>query len=130
MQGRVQPATESKTALRTGQVLSGLAIVFMLVDAVMKAFKAEPSVVTTVALGYPESQVAIIGLIELVFLIRPFIEAKEVVGGYAVYDVASKEEAIEWMNRFMQIHLDLWPGYEGEAEIRQIMEPPSGPPQE
>lgn len=59
-----------------------------------------------------------------------FTEAKEVVGGYALYDVASKEEAIEWTNRFMQIHLDHWPGYEGEAELRQIMEPPAGPSQE
>jgi hypothetical protein len=51
----------------------------------------------------------------------PFTEAKEVIGGYAVYDVASKEEAIKWSTRFMELHKQHWPGWDGEAEIRQIM---------
>ncbi|HEY0671371.1 MAG TPA: YciI family protein [Longimicrobiales bacterium] len=51
----------------------------------------------------------------------PFTEGKEVVGGYAVYELNSKEEAIEWTRRFMVLHRDLWPGWEGEAELRQIM---------
>ena len=50
----------------------------------------------------------------------PFTEAKEVVGGYAVYDVKSKEEALRWTERFMQLHIDHWPGWEGETELRQI----------
>ncbi len=50
----------------------------------------------------------------------PFSEAKEVVGGYAVYELKSKEEAVEWSRRFMQLHVEHWPGWEGEAEIRQI----------
>jgi hypothetical protein len=50
----------------------------------------------------------------------PFTEAKEVIGGYAVYDVKSKAEAIEWTTRFMQLHKEHWPGWEGETEIRQI----------
>jgi hypothetical protein len=50
----------------------------------------------------------------------PFTEAKEVVGGYAVYDVESKEEALQWTQRFMQLHIDHWPGWEGETELRQI----------
>lgn len=58
----------------------------------------------------------------------PFTEAKEVIGGYAVYQVESKEEAIAWSRRFMEIHRDHWPGYEGEVEVRQIMEAPGGPP--
>ncbi len=34
----------------------------------------------------------------------PFTEAKEVIGGYAMFDVASKAEMIEWTNRFMDLH--------------------------
>jgi hypothetical protein len=51
----------------------------------------------------------------------PFSEAKEVVGGYAVYDVKSREEALEWTRRFMELHREHWPGWEGETELRQIM---------
>ena len=58
----------------------------------------------------------------------PFTEAKEVIGGYAVYEVGSKEEAIEWTRRFMELHREHWPGWEGESEIRQIYEMPAGGP--
>lgn len=55
----------------------------------------------------------------------PFAEGKEVVGGYAIYEVKSKEEAIEATRRFMQLHKEHWPGWEGETEIRQIFEAPN-----
>jgi hypothetical protein len=61
----------------------------------------------------------------------PFAEAKEVIGGYAVYDLRSKQEAIEWTSRFMNLHKVHWPGWEGESELRQIFDPsafaPGGP---
>ena len=50
----------------------------------------------------------------------PFTEAKELIGGYAVFEVASKDEAIEWTRRFMEVHQQHWPGWEGETEVRQI----------
>jgi hypothetical protein len=50
----------------------------------------------------------------------PFAEAKEVIGGYAVYEVASKQEAVEWTSRFIDLHREHWPGWEGEAEVRQV----------
>ena len=53
----------------------------------------------------------------------PFTEAKEVVGGYAVFELNSKEEAIEGAKRFMELHKKYWPGWEGETEIRQIFGP-------
>ena len=56
----------------------------------------------------------------------PFAESKELIGGYAVYDVKSKNEAIEWTSRFMQLHKEHWPGWEGESEVRQISDAPSG----
>ena len=54
----------------------------------------------------------------------PFSESKEWVGGYAVYDVASKAEAIEWARRFLDLHKQFWPGWEGDVEVRQIMQQP------
>ena len=53
----------------------------------------------------------------------PFAEAKEVIGGYAVYQVQSKAEALEWTRRFLQLHQEHWPGWEGEVELRQIFDP-------
>lgn len=50
----------------------------------------------------------------------PFTEAKEVVGGYSMFDLRSKEEAIEAARRFMQLHADHWPGVEATCEVRQI----------
>ncbi len=57
----------------------------------------------------------------------PFAEATEVVGGYAVLDVRSHEEAVEGARRMMQVHLDHWPGWEGSAEVRRIGEPEAAP---
>ena len=57
----------------------------------------------------------------------PFSEAKEVIGGYAVLQCKSREEAIERGRRFMQLHSDvLGLSYEDELEIRQM---PDSPPQ-
>jgi hypothetical protein len=50
----------------------------------------------------------------------PFAEAKEVFGGYAVYDVADKNEALEWSQRFAEIHTKHWPGFAFTIEIRQM----------
>src|ERR1700684_1598594 len=53
----------------------------------------------------------------------PFTETKEVVGGYAQFELKSKEEAIEGAVRFMKLHKKHWPEWEGETEIRQIFGP-------
>jgi hypothetical protein len=60
---------------------------------------------------------------KLVVIDGPFAESKEVVGGFAVYDLASRAEAMEWARRFMSLHIEHWPGWEGEAEVRQIFGP-------
>src|SRR6266550_993289 len=51
----------------------------------------------------------------------PFTEAKEVIGGYAIYDVASKQEAIAWTRAFLEAHIGLW-DHDLEVEIRQMMD--------
>jgi len=57
----------------------------------------------------------------------PFTEAKEVFGGYAIFELKSKEEAIERTAHFMELHRKHWPDWEGETEIRQVFGPPEAP---
>jgi hypothetical protein len=52
----------------------------------------------------------------------PFTESKELIS-YALYDVRSKAEAVEWANRFLRLHRDLWPEWEGDAEVIKVMGP-------
>jgi hypothetical protein len=49
----------------------------------------------------------------------PFTEAKEVFGGYAIFELKSKKEAVERALAFMELHKQHWPGWQGETEIRQ-----------
>lgn len=48
----------------------------------------------------------------------PFTESKELVGGYAIVDVDSDEEALDIGMKFMELHRIHWPEFEGESEIR------------
>ena len=50
----------------------------------------------------------------------PFTEAKEVVGGYALVEIGSKAEALEFARRFMDLHRVHWPTFEGECEVRPL----------
>ena len=52
----------------------------------------------------------------------PFTEAKEVIGGFTIMNLASKEEAIEAARQFMELHRQHWPGWEGDCEIRLMYE--------
>jgi hypothetical protein len=49
----------------------------------------------------------------------PFAEAKELIGGYTIIDVKSREEAMEWARRFPNPTTD---GREAEIEVRQLFE--------
>jgi hypothetical protein len=53
----------------------------------------------------------------------PFVEAKEVIGGYAIFELRSKEEAVASATEFMQLHKDLLPGWEGTCELRTFASP-------
>jgi hypothetical protein len=58
----------------------------------------------------------------------PFTETKEMIS-YALYEVRTKEEAVEWTSRFMKLHRDLWTGWEGEAQVLRVFGPEDfGPP--
>ena len=52
----------------------------------------------------------------------PFTESKEIVGGYAIMDAKSRDEALGLARRFMEIHLKHWPTFEGECEMRPLEE--------
>ena len=55
----------------------------------------------------------------------PYAEAKELIGGFIIVQVDSKEEAIEMTRHFLDMHAQiLGPSYEMESEIRQMYEPP------
>ena len=49
----------------------------------------------------------------------PFTESKELIAGYTLIQVKSREEAVEWARRFPNPAVD---GKEGEIEIRQLFE--------
>ena len=51
----------------------------------------------------------------------PFAEATEFIGGFAIMQTKSKEEAVELAKRFLKIHQDvLGPGYEGVCDVREM----------
>jgi hypothetical protein len=49
----------------------------------------------------------------------PFAEAKELIAGYTLIQVKSREEAMEWTRRFPNPAID---GQAGEIEVRQLFE--------
>ena len=57
----------------------------------------------------------------------PFTESKEVVGGYAIAEAKSYDEAMTLATRFMDLHRIHWPKFEGECEVRPLEA--MGPPQ-
>jgi hypothetical protein len=50
----------------------------------------------------------------------PFIETKEVIGGYALIEAKSDDEALTLAKRFMDLHRIHWPAFEGECEVRPL----------
>jgi hypothetical protein len=57
----------------------------------------------------------------------PFTEAKELIGGFAVFEFKSKEEAVKSAVEFMELHKKHWPVWEGETEVRPIFGPEDNP---
>ena len=60
---------------------------------------------------------------QLSVLDGPFVEAKEVIGGYAIFELPGKEEALASAKEFMQLHKDFMPGWEGTCELRAFAGP-------
>ena len=52
----------------------------------------------------------------------PFTESKEVIGGFSIMNLASRDEALAEGRKFMELHRVHWPSWEGELEIRLMYE--------
>src|SRR5262249_45521469 len=64
----------------------------------------------------------------------PFMETKEVIGGFAVFEFKSREEAIESAGDFIEHYKkhrpdnEPGPGWEGEPEVGRFSGPEASPP--
>ena len=50
----------------------------------------------------------------------PFVESKEIIGGFAIFEFPGKEEAIASAQDFMEMHRRYMPGWEGVCEMRPM----------
>jgi hypothetical protein len=102
-----------------------------LMDAIAKAAEEEAKAGTMLGNGglAPTAQGARVRLSggKVTVIDGPFTEAKEIIGGYAQFELKSKEEAIESAVQFMELHKKHWPGWEGETEVRQMFDPDDFP---
>jgi hypothetical protein len=53
----------------------------------------------------------------------PFVESKELIGGYAIFEFRDMNEAVAAAREFMQLHLEHMPGWEGTCEVRVMATP-------
>ena len=58
----------------------------------------------------------------------PLAEGKEVVGGYAIFEFKTREEAVQSALDFMELHRKYGEGWEGVCEMRPMMGDPHNPP--
>jgi hypothetical protein len=70
----------SKGTLWAGRIISGLPVLFLLIDGAMKLVKPAPVVEATVGLGYPESVIVPIGVVLIVCTILYLIPKTSVLG--------------------------------------------------
>lgn len=48
----------------------------------------------------------------------PFAESKEVLGGFAIFEFETREDALASLRSFMELHRAYWPEWEGVCEMR------------
>jgi hypothetical protein len=53
----------------------------------------------------------------------PFSESKEIIGGWAILQGTTKADVMRVSTAFMELHRALWPGFEGESEVRAMFDP-------
>ncbi|MEP7188864.1 MAG: DoxX family protein [Roseiflexaceae bacterium] len=68
MHTATQTMSSSTTMLWAGRIISALAVLFLIFDSLIKVLKLAPAVEATTQLGYPESLVITIGILELACL--------------------------------------------------------------
>jgi len=50
----------------------------------------------------------------------PFTESKEIVGGYALVETKTHQEALDLAMQFVELHRIHWPEFECECEVRPL----------
>jgi hypothetical protein len=102
---------------------------FTAMDAVIKEIDASLTLVDTNGLqpsGVAGTRIVSTGGRSTV-LDGPFTESRELVGGYAIVEVDTYQQAVDASRKIIEVHEKYWPGWEGEAEVRQIMSPDEVP---
>jgi len=80
MQPRTATAPISKRRLRAGEILSGIAVLFLLFDSVIKVMVIAPVTESFSQLGYPVSVARGIGLLELICLAVYVVPRTSIIG--------------------------------------------------
>jgi len=102
---------------------------FTAMDAVIKEIDASLTLVDTNGLqpsGVAGTRIVSTGGRSTV-LDGPFTESRELVGGYAIVEVDTYQQAVDASRKIIEVHEKYWPSWEGEAEVRQIMGPDEVP---
>jgi hypothetical protein len=110
--------TVSTKAVWTGRILSGLVVLFFLMDGGMKLFKPPFVVDATRQLGYPESEIVGIGLVLLTCTLLYVVPRTSILGailltGYMGGAVASQVRiGAGWFNVMFAVSLSIlvWAG--------------------
>ncbi|MEO5930047.1 MAG: DoxX family protein [Candidatus Kapaibacterium sp.] len=84
MQSDIHIAPVSRKRLWAGRIISGIAILFLLLDAVMKIMKSTPSVEGTTQLGYPAGIVVALGIVELACLLFYAVPRTSILGAILI----------------------------------------------
>jgi len=88
--------TISTPKLWTARIISALVVLFLLFDLVVKLLRLPVAIQATVQLGYPESAVLVIGIIELVCLVTYLIPRTSVFGAILLTGYLGGAIASQW----------------------------------
>jgi DoxX-like family len=86
----------SAKRLWTGRVLSGLIVLFLLLDGVMKLFKPAPVITATVELGWPVSAIVPLGIVLLVCTVLYAVPRTAILGAILLTGYLGGAVAIQW----------------------------------
>lgn len=56
----------------------------------------------------------------------PYTEAKELVGGYAIFELPTEAEVVRYCERMADLHREHWPAWEGEISALELTVQPMG----
>lgn len=57
---------------------------------------------------------------KLIAMDGPFAETKELIGGYAIFELPDLDAAVKAAQEFLQLHQTFMPDWEGVCEVRQV----------